>query len=498
MFGDYFYFNDALRWNLFFSQPNQAGLFIATLIPFFWFWGRLLRRKGIIFFLIALLGLISEFFLWFLLFKTYSRGALVSLVVTGTAFLLIHTFLHPKEKKFIDFLGYERVEKSYHFFKIIGIGFLLFSSGFFDRIEPAYIANDRSVLNRIEIWKGGAGLIANKPITGWGAERSGEMFSNWFQNPNAEYDLYSLVNSYLTFGAEHGLIALWGVIFIMMTFVLTGVHMGITRRNRGHFGWTEPALFSCSACIIIFALGNVFSTLYREVTLWIVPLCAGFFLFSAPLFAPKIRSKLPRLILYSMESSLVICLLLFGASKFITKDDFYQIEKHPHHIELTHPGKGKSAYVMPDPRVLGYAYGKQIRKLAPHYHHLTVEWINYTSHPTLPLEKTFDEILVFGSQQFQYAKDLVIPTTLIHPIGSPGLEDSFSIQKLILPEIDISGGSDQLWKEWASNVGVPVFYSKNVGTDIRLDWPKALSHSTIETTDLNIENTPLGTIKELK
>ncbi len=486
MFSDYFYFNDELRWNLFFAQPNEAGIFIATLIPFFWFWGRLLRREGILFYLISLFGLMSEFFLWFLLFKTYSRGALVSLMGTAFIFFIIQYFLHPKEKKTIDLLGCDKVEKSHHIFKVIGIGFLLFSSGFFDRIEPQYIANDRSALNRIEIWKGGAGLIANRPIVGWGTERSGEMFNHWFQNPRTESDVNSLINSYLTFGAEYGLIALGGVISMGMIFILGGIAMGIRMRKKNQGKWMDAVFFSCSACLMVFAIGNIFSTLYRDDTLWIIPVSVGFFLLFMLFFESRIRFKLITFISLSMGAALTLCLILFSIGKTLARDNFYQIEKHPFHIELNHMGNGKSAYVMPDPRVLGRVYGKQIRKLAPHYHHLYIEWIDYTSRPIFPVEKTFDEILVFGSQHSQYerfAKDSTIPAILIHPIGNPNLRDSSNIQKLILPEIDISGGSDQLWKKWAIEKEIPFFHSKNTGTDIHLDWPEVLHRLSKKTID---------------
>ena len=233
---------------------------------------------------------------------------------------------------------------------------------------------------------------------------------------------------------------------------------------------------------MVFAVGNVFSDLYREKMLWIAPLCSGTFLLIAMFLASQIRRKFLISASLSFGTSLILCLLLFGTGKIIARDNFYQIEKHPAHIELMHPGRGKSAYVMPDPRVLGRTYGKQIRKLAPDYHHLYVEWIDYTNHPSFPQEKTFDEILIFGAQHFQYAKfakNLTIPTILIHPIGYPGFQDTFSIQKLILPEIDITGGSDQSWKDWAIEKGVPVCYSQNTGTDIRLDWPAILDRSSI-------------------
>jgi hypothetical protein len=319
------------------------------------------------------------------------------------------------------------------------------------------------------------------------------MFNNWFQDPKTESNVYSLINAYLTFGAEYGLIALWAMLSITITFILIGVFIGITIRSIDYLQWIEPILFSCSACIMVFAIGNIFSNLYRENALWIAPLCAGFFLLLTLFFGPKIRCKFSFLISLSMGASLTLCLLLFGTGKILAKDNFYQIEKHPSHIELTHPGKGKSAYVMPDPRVLGRVYGKHIRKVAPDYHHLYIEWIDYISHPMFPLEKTFDEILVFGSQHHRYAiyaKDFSISAILIHPIGSPDLKDALNIKKLILPEFDISGGSDQLWEKWAIEKGVPVFHSKNTGTDIRLDWPEALHRLSKRTINRIPKNTP--------
>ena len=72
-----YYFGEHLRWNLGFLNPNIAGAFIAILIAFLSPITALWReRKSVR--IIFILCFVAELMLWFLLAKTYSRGAFVA------------------------------------------------------------------------------------------------------------------------------------------------------------------------------------------------------------------------------------------------------------------------------------------------------------------------------------------------------------------------------------------------------------------------------------
>lgn len=82
MEGAYF-FGEHLRWNLGWNNPNPAGAFIATLIPWMWGLGSLVTVRRCAARWLPWIVLLGELALWFLLCKTYSRGALVAVGAAG-------------------------------------------------------------------------------------------------------------------------------------------------------------------------------------------------------------------------------------------------------------------------------------------------------------------------------------------------------------------------------------------------------------------------------
>ncbi|MDR1281881.1 MAG: O-antigen ligase family protein [Opitutaceae bacterium] len=81
----------------------------------------------------------------------------------------------------------------------------LFASSFADRLTPAYTREDRSALNRVDLWKGGLELVADSPLHGWGRGQSGASFMHWTQQIGRDEGYLSMVNSYLTVAVEAGL-----------------------------------------------------------------------------------------------------------------------------------------------------------------------------------------------------------------------------------------------------------------------------------------------------
>jgi hypothetical protein len=75
-----------VRWNLGWNNPNQAGAFVAMWIPWLWGLGRLAAARCGGGSWPAWRVLLAELALWFLLCKTYSRGALLAAAVAGMVF----------------------------------------------------------------------------------------------------------------------------------------------------------------------------------------------------------------------------------------------------------------------------------------------------------------------------------------------------------------------------------------------------------------------------
>ena len=103
----------------------------------------------------ATLVLAAELVLWFLICKTYSRGALVAVVGGGMVFLSWRYAIGGMAGRW----GWLAV-------RIAGVVFLLLMTGFFSRIDPRYVSQDASAGNRLTLWKGGLQMITASPWDG--------------------------------------------------------------------------------------------------------------------------------------------------------------------------------------------------------------------------------------------------------------------------------------------------------------------------------------------
>ena len=185
-----YFFGDQVRWNLGWPNPNPAGAFVAMCLVFL-FAGHVCFRapadRRWRFFGLALL--LIESGLWFLLCKTYSRGALLA-AVCGMLFYFLGLF-------FFRLQGLSRSRVCVGLLlRFALLACLLWITGFFGRIDPGFVAEDASVGNRAVLWQGGAQMLWHKPLTGWGVGESGPQFMHWFQPVDASAQYAGMVNSY--------------------------------------------------------------------------------------------------------------------------------------------------------------------------------------------------------------------------------------------------------------------------------------------------------------
>jgi O-antigen ligase len=199
-----YFFGEHLRWNLGWENPNQAGAFVAMVIPWLWAWGRIACRNGAVP-VEKWLTLAFEMGLWFLLCKTYSRGALVAVVCVGLLEAGRQFWLAKRKNEGA------RASRMVNWLRISGVGLILAGTGLFSRIDPRYVSQDASAGNRLTLWKGGAQMIAASPWEGWGKGESGPGFMHWFQPLDAHESYAGMVNSYLHIGVEYGLPILTGL-----------------------------------------------------------------------------------------------------------------------------------------------------------------------------------------------------------------------------------------------------------------------------------------------
>jgi len=170
-----------------------------------------------------------ELALWFLLIKTYSRGGLVAAVAAMVVFFILHGLrgtgcqpvgledktrashpchpthpTHPTHPARTSWKPVLRRLISEIMIRVVVVAVLCAAVGFVSRISPSYVAQDKSVLNRVELWKGALAMMSDSPFYGWGTGQGGRAFANWYQPLDKTVRPMSFVNSYLDTGVEQG------------------------------------------------------------------------------------------------------------------------------------------------------------------------------------------------------------------------------------------------------------------------------------------------------
>lgn len=415
--------------------------------------------------------LLVELALWFALCKTYSRGSLAGVVSACVFFATVVGFQGPSNRirRLLDFAAW----------RIIAAIALLFVTGFWVRITPQYATADRAVGNRLELWQSGLSMMASAPVSGWGRGESGRAYMNWFQ-PIERTERYStMVNSYLHAGVEYGIVAL-GLIVAATVFIVFqsirpgGSESGIRRRIRVVAG----------ATVVSWAVVNIFSTLWIDWRLWILPTIA--ILLLAP-FTLKIRRWcLP--LGAGLACGLVVATGLALSGRALLPPDGLRVTAPGDGVVRIEKGHRPLRFwqVRMDQEVLGRAPGKEIRRWIKSLDtpcHVVVH--AGFAHDGVQAEKRTGTIL-FGRQ----AKDGLhsIPgasgnVVIVHPVGRPPAEELHKEIAdgvvVLLPEID-EAGNQPAWKRWARQVNARVFITPGVGTDIRAVWPEVWKQLSLD------------------
>lgn len=465
MEGTYF-FGEYQRWNLGWSNPNQAGAFIAMWIP--WLWGLLRamdgRRHEC---LICTLFLALELGLWFLLCKTYSRGDLVGVVLSGVVFLGWRYVIGGGSRRW-----------SWLAVRVAGVVTLLVITGFFNRIDPRFISQDASAGNRLTLWRGGLQMVAASPWHGWGIGNSGPAFMHWFQPQGSNEAYAGMVNSYLHVAVERGLPILVVVITIAM-----GVLVMAWRTSRAMRGVSSELVAAAGCSWLVFLIVNGFSTLWIFGNLWWIPMVAGLWILGATWAVHRMRvfDSVGNVLGLSAVFSIVVITGLCLAGRMMT--DGLRITPGPDDgwVSCAGPGaSGRNLFLFPDPTVLGETWGKEIRRLVGE---LAIRQVYVSTDrriDRIPSGEDFQPrwIIACGREAGEgFAVIGKFPEAgliLVHPLGKPIVPEGFQGKvSVILPMLDTHGTGRQ-WKLICRQHGWGCRTSPGVGQDVRLVWPEIL------------------------
>lgn len=436
-----FYFGDQLRWNLGFETPNIAGALVAVAIAFLLpFTSKIPDKKRRRFAFAVLLAV--EISLWFVLAKTYSRG---SLVAAGICFICCNAFMLSRTESKCRILGIALT-------KTVAVSAILLYTGFSNRISPEYIGNDGSTSGRIALWTGGLKMVAQAPVCGWGSDKSGEEYINWYQDFSDERKYAGMVNSYLHIAVERGLPALFAALSILAFLFFADFRLWL---KNGDLFALALGLALLSLCV-----SNIFSTLWIVSSIRYTGITIAAVSVIYAIFKGRKILAFAKIAILSIVSAASICLCLYLAGLAL-QPKF--ISKHSDHITLA-PNKptDKRIAVIADKDTFGKYFGKTLRNAYVKTNHETVLDI-YCEIPQNA--EGYDKLIVTG----KFAQTFQPPTSAkivyINPIGNPPPPSNLTNATIYLPRFDIYNQNTK-WINAAKKANVNCIFTESPSAQI--------------------------------
>ncbi len=345
-------------------------------------------------------------------------------------------------------------------------------------------------------------MIASAPTSGWGAGESGRAYMNWFQ-PSDRTEVYvGMVNSYLSVATERGL-PLLGVIACAFAWLLELAWRGARQAvaaTPGNETSLLPALFTAAgSSLTAWAVASVFTNLWIEPGLWIVPILAAAVVLGAGL-ASTPKPPWLRISATGGIYTLLIVVGLYGCGSWLAAKQRWQITPDREGTVTVasrheNAGTGKSIWhIWPDTSVFGAAPGKELRRWIASWPAGTVMVIHGPApHPGGRDRGPAEGLVLCGRQVDRLGREALPRSNqlwLIHPLGIPPAPTTesdcatHSAQSrnadhprltVVLPAID-EAGLGLLWRQWAERHEALVLVSKGTGQDIRMVWPAIVAN----------------------
>lgn len=266
-----FSFEGISRWQLWFDNPNKAGILFAELAVLgIWVFVRAPNRHWI-----KWVGGLLAFCSGFGLMHTLSRGGLLAFAV-GSVIVVGGEWWRRRAD------GSERKWRLDGIFLLVLLVFFFACAKCFrldERCFRGVAGNDASVANRIAVWKSVPSMMLAAP-DGWGMGKSGEAYMQWFQPPERIERYRTLVNSHFTWMVELGwlfscaYVILWLLAFYLGTLILREGGNGIL----------------LSQLLILF-VGGMCSSVLEAKSIWLFPILAAVLSFSPVFHIRQIKVK---------------------------------------------------------------------------------------------------------------------------------------------------------------------------------------------------------------
>ena len=404
-------------------------------------------------------------FVAFCLAKTYSRGGLIATAI-GLSYLIVHNWVFIRKARKVN----AKLQIVSGIFLLLLLVVLVVGSGVWRRSVETVTETDRSVGNRVVLWRYGLEMAADNPC-GVGAGKSGDAYMQWYQPLNMKERYRTLVNSYLTFLVEHG----WGVFAILFV----GVAL--------FWGWTTPAgigahafeaVVSLRASLLAFGITGLFSTVMEEPLLWILPALCAVTLTGFSLVA---RARMTnRRVLVTVLVAIGLLSGIWFAGYILTTQD--SLRRHflsmpnrtmlPCRLEPRRANaKTTDWLVLPDERIMGAQYGRLLRQLA-----LDAGVVVRVEASFPPTDARIENVMLVGAKvatgglRVRSRLVLVEPAIMKHEDAVALLKSAAQVH-IFLPEIDEDGRAE-FWESIVKEAKLSrlVQLERLPGVGLRADW----------------------------
>ncbi|PTY04614.1 hypothetical protein DB347_18030 [Opitutaceae bacterium EW11] len=262
-----FWYESAVRLAWPFGSPNELGAAMAMLLPYVWACAGGTRRWSF-----ATLGWLSvEGVLFWVLCRTYSRGALLALSIAMLAYAWLSWDSRSRHHRRMVFYEWAT--------RVVLMVCIVWSVGVYRRVSYEYVGADPGVHTRLVLARAALEMVRDSPWIGWGWNRGIYSYMNWYQ-PLSDHHVYgNFVSGVVQFAVDNGLLALGaatvcvGIILAPTVLAVRGGTAWPTFRFRGLFGVSFAAglvanCFSCLTSSMLFTSMWVITAVLSACGVW--------------------------------------------------------------------------------------------------------------------------------------------------------------------------------------------------------------------------------------
>lgn len=406
--------------------------------------------------------LLIEIGVWLGIGATASRGAAVAALGAAVIWALSWMWLDRAKRQKIGIWFGLRIGMCI-------LGLAVFSFG--GRVAPGFLAQDKSIGNRFVLWRGASELIAASPWTGWGVGETGNAFMQWVQPIDRTESYKTMVNSFLHVGVERGLPAL--ALLLALTFA--GISWPFAFGRSLKSDPMKAVVRGASAVLFSWASSNIFSTLFQDWRLWVLPAFAVISLLVSLAYIRIAASFVLRWIglTVGIAGFLVVGIYLFG--KNANSENVIQLSHPEKEVVILARGKQEANAcwgLLVDKNIMGKLYGHELRRWGTEsgdpwrvaIFDARTHWANSK------VAVRTDRWILFGETALEAnslnSDNLVV---FVHPRGRLPLRWS-GRGAVIFNGVDEDGSREQ-WMQWATRQKLRVVTVAAVGLDARAEWP---------------------------